>query len=921
MADVPEKYDQTKILKQIFLLFFFAGLFIFPVLNAQDVNFKNQNKGFPADDRPDRKLFSVIKSKKLNVGATTWQANWVWQEVDGPENTWMCFRKTFSLIQVPKNAVAKIAVDSKYWLWVNGQEVVFEGGLKRGPTPHDTYYDLVDLSNYLQEGKNVIAVKVWYFGKQGFSHHDSGKGGFLFECAMDDTLILSDSSWKMFVDTAYYNSTSALYPPNMRLSESHVLFDSYKDTKGKWETVDYDDGHWQNAVEKGLPPVAPWNNLWIRPIPQWKKSELLDYKNVTIEGQAITFPYKTLKRETVEATLPYNAQITPYFEIETTDKKIIIIKSDTYSQSSEKSVAAEYIACPGISKYESPGWINGHKILYSFPVGVTIKALKYRETGYDTELSGSFISNDDFFNTLWQKSQRTLYLSMRDNYMDCPDRERAQWWGDVVIQIGMSFYALDRNADFLSKKSIQNLIQWQREDSVLYAPIPSGNWDKELPVQMLASISEFGFWNYYMFSGDSATIIDAYPHVKQYLNLWTHDVNGLITYRPGGWDWSDWGKNIDKELIQNTWYYLALKAAKKMAVLSNNASDSIIYNSRMERMQNSFNDIFWNGVEYRSPAYTGLTDDRANAMAVLAGFADVQKWENIRNVLMTRRGASPYMEKYVLEALFLMGYERDALERMKHPDRYLSMVEDTSTTLFELFGNGGSNNHAWSGGPLILLSRYCAGVAPLTPAFDTYKVFPQPGDLTFISTIVPSIKGNIGVQIEKDTANFNMRLISPDNTKALVGIPVNSNSSLNADSILVNGTLIWKRNQYIKNGVPVRYMGVADKFIIFEVQPGRYEFEANYNNRISLDVNQEKIENALSYSFFQDQTNEYLHIRFDNTCNLDTLISLYDYQGKLVSTYKTLDTTFTVDIRNLLSGMYILEMVNGQNQYVESFIK
>jgi hypothetical protein len=28
-------------------------------------------------------------------------------------------------------AMTKIAVDSKYWLWVNGQLVVREGGLKR----------------------------------------------------------------------------------------------------------------------------------------------------------------------------------------------------------------------------------------------------------------------------------------------------------------------------------------------------------------------------------------------------------------------------------------------------------------------------------------------------------------------------------------------------------------------------------------------------------------------------------------------------------------------------------------------------------------------------------------------------------------------------------------------------------------------
>ena len=54
----------------------------------------------------------------------------------------------------PEKAVAQIAVDSKYWLWINGQLAVFEGGVKRGPTPKDTYYDEVDLAPFLQKGKN-----------------------------------------------------------------------------------------------------------------------------------------------------------------------------------------------------------------------------------------------------------------------------------------------------------------------------------------------------------------------------------------------------------------------------------------------------------------------------------------------------------------------------------------------------------------------------------------------------------------------------------------------------------------------------------------------------------------------------------------------------------------------------------------------
>ena len=59
---------------------------------------------------------------------------------DAP-NQWIAFRKDVRLDAVPGSAPARIAVDSKYWLWVNGRLVVFEGGLKRGPNPQDSYFD------------------------------------------------------------------------------------------------------------------------------------------------------------------------------------------------------------------------------------------------------------------------------------------------------------------------------------------------------------------------------------------------------------------------------------------------------------------------------------------------------------------------------------------------------------------------------------------------------------------------------------------------------------------------------------------------------------------------------------------------------------------------------------------------------------
>ena len=57
--------------------------------------------------------------------------------------TWLCFRTTFNLDQAPSHSELRIAADSTYWLWVNGNLQVREGGLKRGPNPQDTYCDIL----------------------------------------------------------------------------------------------------------------------------------------------------------------------------------------------------------------------------------------------------------------------------------------------------------------------------------------------------------------------------------------------------------------------------------------------------------------------------------------------------------------------------------------------------------------------------------------------------------------------------------------------------------------------------------------------------------------------------------------------------------------------------------------------------------
>ena len=781
-------------------------------------------------------IFLALIFYSCTKNESKWEGQWIGLEKEAP-NSWICFRKNINIKATPQKATLNIACDSKYWLWINGELAVFEGQLKRGPSPKNTYYDSLNIQPFLQEGENTIALLVWYFGKHGFSHNSSGKAGLVFDAIVDGQRFISDTTWKVKLHPAYGNTGEPF--PNYRLSEQNIHFDATKDIPG-WEGLGFDDSGWENAKVFGLPPVSPWNKLVLRPIPQWTNSGLLPYVKTT------TMISETGER-IISAKLPANIQITPYLKIKAHEGvKIDITTDNYYAGGYQPTLRTEYITKEGVQEFESLSWINGHEVLYHIPEGIEIIDLKYRETGYNAEFIGHFSCNDESLNSLYKKAVRTLHITMRDNYMDCPDRERGQWWGDAVNEIGEAFYVFDaKNGPKLARKAMYELMLWQRDDSVIYSPIPSGRvvdkkfyknnqrsglWNKELPCQMLASIGWYGFWTYYLYSDDKQTIIDLYPYVKKYLDVWAIGQNGLVKLRTGDWGWFDWGKNIDIPVIENAWYYMALKAAVEMANISGHKNDIPVLKQKMESIEKNYNSQFWTGKEYRSPGYKEETDDRANALAVVAGLAEEEYYPAIREVLKREFHASPYMEKYVDEALFLMNSPEQALTRIKK--RWRDNIESPHTTLWENWEfkehggeGGGTYNHGWSGGPLTLLCQYVAGIAPIKPGFKEFSVMPQMGDLNHVEVTVPVPDGEINLKLQKGEKAFKMELEVPKGKKALVGIPKSQKFIIHQINIL--DKTVWENGKTVLNLSGVNYNNEDEKYFYYIFTDGRWIVNIN----------------------------------------------------------------------------------------------
>ena len=717
-------------------------------------------------------------------------------------NEWFAFRGHLTISgpwEVP--VCLRIAADSKYWLYVNGTLVVREGGLKRGPVPDGAYYDEVEIGRFLCVGENTIALLLWYFGRHGFSHRDSGTPGLLVDADFGEF-----GPWKVIRHPAFFDA--GYVGDAYRLSENSVGFDA-RDGMAAWTEPGFDDSGWARAEAMGPAGSAPWGPLEKREFPQWFCSDLKEYECV---DECVLADANGVRQ--IHCLLPHNAQFAPALEVDAEPG----LRIDIHPALHTNLLRASYITGFGRQSFESIGWMSGDAVIYTMPLaGIRVISLRYRETGFPAEFQGTFRCDHEGLNRLWEKAKRTLYVTMRDTFMDCPCRERAQWPGDMVVQLGQAPYCLGREADLLVKKGVREMFRWQRENGILYGPVPEGNWRMELPSQMLAVVSPYGAWTYYMNTGDRETLAEIYPAAKRYLDIWKFQENGLIIYRPaqkgeepviidgveeGTWDWIDWGKRIDAEPALNAWYVLAAQGVRLMAEELGYTEDAEAVGRREELVRSAIRDAYWNQTRggFVSPDFEFDPDDRVQALAVLCGAAQPGDFSCLTEILETVEQACPYMEKYVAEALFAMGETDAALERMER--RYRRMVQEPGSTLSEQWPHQsdqtGTLNHSWSGGPLTLLSSVVAGIRPAEPGWRRIAVQPRLGKLESVrcSLVIP--QGPVQMDAELAGSEWKIRVTIPESTVASVDLswfdsslkPVNINGNGKAHIFSVHATRV-----------------------------------------------------------------------------------------------------------------------------------
>lgn len=610
-------------------------------------------------------------------------AKWIWEENNQLDNDWVYFKKVFQ-VEKEGNYILRISADTRYFLYVNQNLCVLDGGLFRDAYGENSgYVDKVDISDFVKAGQNVMEVLVWHYGNGGRNNVPLKSAGLIFAC--EELGLYSDAATKCLRHPCYFETAQP---------EPSYLYGGFN--IGYNANFQINDTLLKNAVEFG---EEEFGSLYERPIPLFSFSPVISGEYRKTDGKYV------LK-------LPTALHVMAYMEIEAQGNETIEIRNDRYTvnggpgdeMNQYAGHRTEYLCKKGYNQYLNYDYMACEELHFYIPDSVTIIRLGYRICEYDTKLMKVLHTDNEEVNILIKKCARTLKFCMRDNFMDCPDRERGQWIGDVSVQAPQIFYTLDQNAVLLLKKAIHNFLALRKGDC-LVGNVPGIHFS-ELPSQSLNAISELGMISiYYEFTGDAKILEMAFEPMVRYLKLWGMNEKGLVLSRPGDWYWFDHLYNQDKTVLENAWYYMALSFAKRAGECLSRFEYHDFLKNRMASIEQNFEEHFWKDNYYGSGE---IVDERANALAVLSGLAKQEHYEDIQKILVTTYNCTPYMEVYVSEALFKMGYTKSAFSRIMN--RYMPLIRNENATLWEDFAILGTRNHAWSGGPLTLFYRYLAGI-------------------------------------------------------------------------------------------------------------------------------------------------------------------------------------------------------------------
>ena len=736
-----------------------------------------------------------------------WAAQWI-SDARVPERgeAVLQFRKRIDLVQKPQRFLVDVSADNQFIFYVNGKPV------GRGPSRSDLAhwrYETYDIAPFLQAGSNVLAATVWNFATHSAIAQMSDRTAFLIHGQSETESVAStNDTWDVAQDRSITTIRPAVH--GYYAAEPGERIDAKFDVKGNGEAVE--DSAFVKATPIGRAVLregrdAPNNwQLVGDPLPKMEMTEVPPGKVVRAAGIAASpgFPDSELSipaRAEASILIDHGELTTGYPALTVTGGQGAAIAltyaealvDESRSKGNRDRIEGKHIegltdeffpsGSPNPYEFIPLAWRTWRYLQLDIKTSdqpLLLKALRTWFTAYPFEERARFRSDDLTLKAIWDVGWRTARLDAHDTYMDTPYWERLQYIGDTRIQALLSYVVA--GDDRLARQAVEAFNNSRIPDGLTQSRYPSSL------VQMIPTFSLLWIGmvhDFWLYRGDSELIRSQLPGVRSVLDWYLHRqrADGLLSRLPW-WPFVDWGKDFSSGMppqdgdggssIITLQLVEALRYAAELERAYGDAHEAEKYEAAAKRASEAVWKLCWNQ-QHGLLADTPAQQHYSQHAGILGVWLDVippaQQKEVLTKILsssdsgFTATGTVPpmtiatyYFRFYLARALEHAGMGDDYLRLLGPWRRMLSLG---LTTWAESPEPTRSDSHAWSAHPNYDLLTIVAGIHPQAPGFGSVEIAPHLGMLKHVDAVMPTPKGSIAVEYQKEATGVSARITLP----------------------------------------------------------------------------------------------------------------------------------------------------------------
>ncbi len=610
-----------------------------------------------------------------------------------------------------KSMKIRMTADDYYKLYING---IYVGQGPAPAYPEHYYYNVIDITSFLREGENILAVHLYY---QGLINRvwNSKDGRFGLACdIVDDENSKIIPTWKYQVSDAFSGNIIGY---DTQFLEN---FDSHK-WEEKWNVLEYDDSDWNTmvfapemndscieqptkmlSVYKKRPKLQKREkNTWFFDMGQ-EIVGALQIRAVGVDNRKVIIRYAEECRE--DGTICYQLRCNcKYEEVWTLKEGENVLESYDY----KGFRYAELILEDGIDI------LDVEAVIRHYPMQEELCTLQ---------------STHPYLDDIFAICKSGVKYGTQEGYLDCPTREKGQYLGDAIITAHSQVW-LTGTVEML-RKCIDQFAQTSSICPGLMGVAPGS---------FMQEIADFSLlWSQllmldYQFTGDRVFLAKYYPTARgvvEYFRQYARE-DGLLEQVKDKWNLVDWPENLrdnyDFPLTRpvvakgchNVINALYIGAVKVLSNIEKILKMPPSYD--WEKLKDSYIRVFYcREKELFTDSERSLhTSLHSNIYALYFALYPEGAKEQIADFLLERGfRCGVFMSYFYLKALAQIGRYQDVYHMLVNESQngWVNMLREGATTCWEAWGKEQKWNtslcHPWASAPISILIEDIAGFMP-----------------------------------------------------------------------------------------------------------------------------------------------------------------------------------------------------------------